>query len=228
MPLDTEVDKQPSTMRTAAEWMAGAGTAVDGAIGVVTGTRGESEGAWPSHAGDSFREMSHKTKPGIEDTSNAFTDFANVLREHADQIDTVTKRMEQARELAVKEGLDLRGFLIMEPGPEPPTPAPLPSDQPATPEQTQAHAEGTRAVEAFAKQAEAYAGCSTLVQAARKTEHGAVATLNRFLGGLVEKSPFNATDVLTGLAGAHAGATAKLRAKATKLAASGPSRSPNE
>lgn len=221
MPLDTEVDKQSETIRTASRWMDGAATAVDSALDTLHGSRGDSETAWPRGAGESFREMSGKATPGIGDTGTGFTDFAGALREFADGIDTIETRMRQARELALQEGLEIHGFLIMEPGPEPPTPAPLPPDQPATPEQQQAHAAGTQAQQAFAKKVAAYSACAVLVDEARATEHSVVAMLNRFIGGLVEKAPFNTADVLTGVAGAHAGRTAALRAKATKLAASG-------
>src|SRR5690606_10922470 len=99
--------------------------------------------------------------------------------------------------------------------------ASLPADKPATPEQKQAHAAGVRAQADFARKVQAYADCAAMVAEARRMENDSIAILNRFLGGLIEKAPFNAADVLTGLAGATAGQTAALRAKAMEIARSG-------
>lgn len=221
MPLDIKVDAQPGTIRMAADWLDGMARAVDAALDIINRVRAESEGSWTGDAGESFRDGTGKIAPRVDEVSNSYADFARELRRHADAIDTVKIRMDQARELALKEGLMVQGDLIMEPGPEPPDPAPLPADKPATPEQKQAHAAGVRAQADFARKVQAYADCAAMVAEARRMENDSIAILNRFLGGLIEKAPFNAADVLTGLAGATAGQTAALRAKAMEIARSG-------
>ncbi|WP_184723903.1 WXG100-like domain-containing protein [Saccharopolyspora phatthalungensis] len=221
MPLDIKVDAQPGTIRTAADWLDGMARAVDAALDIINRVRGESEGSWPSEAGQSFRDGMGKVAPRVDDVSISYSDLARELRRHADAIDTVKVRMDQARELALKDGLVVQGDLIMEPGPEPPDPTPLPTDKPASSEQKQIHAEAVRAQSDFARKVQAYADCAALVTEGRQLESDSIAILNRFLGGLIEKSPFNASDVIAGLAGATLGQTAAMRAKATQIARSG-------
>ncbi|RKT86200.1 hypothetical protein SAMN05421805_10293 [Saccharopolyspora antimicrobica] len=221
MPLDIKVDAQPSTIRTAADWLDGMARAVDAALDTINRVRGESETGWSSEAGQAFRDGMGKIGPRVDEVSISYAGLAAELRRHADAIDTIKVRMNQARELALKEGLVVQGDLIMEPGPEPPAPTPLPADKPATPEQQAAHTAAVQAEAAFVRKVQAYADCTMLVAEARRLENESVAILNRFLGGLIEKSPFNASDVLTGLAGATAGQTAAMRAKAMQIARSG-------
>lgn len=221
MPLDTKVDAQPSTIRIAADWLEGLAGAVDEAFGVINRARGESEHGWHGEAGDSFRDGMGKIGPKVDEVANDQRGLVGELRRYADEIDTVKRRMQQARELARSEGLTVNGDLIMEPGPEPPAPTPLPTDKPATPEQEKTHAAQAKAQAVFVKQVRAYTECAQLVQQARDKEHGTIAVLNRFLGGLIEKGPFNAADVLTGLAGGHVAQTAAMRAKALTVARSG-------
>ncbi|MCI2423460.1 WXG100 family type VII secretion target [Saccharopolyspora sp. K220] len=221
MPLDIKVDPQPGTIRTAADWLDGMARAVDAALDTINRVRGESESGWSSEAGKAFRDGMGKIGPRVDEVSISYSELAFELRRHADAIDTVKVRMDQARELALTEGLVVQGDLIMEPGPEPPAPRPLPTDKPASPEQKQIHADAVRAEAAFVRTVQAYTDCAALVSEARRLENDSIAILNRFLGGLIEKAPFNASDVLAGLAGATAGQTAKMQAKAMQIARSG-------
>lgn len=221
MPLDTKLDAQPSSIRVVADWLEGLSRAVDEAHGVITRARGESEHGWQGEAGESFRDGMTKVAPKVDEVANDQRGLVGELRRYADEIDTVSRRLAQARDHARAEGLTVNGDLIMEPGPEPPAPSPLPTDKPATPEQEQTHAAQAKAQSNFANQVKAYADCAQMVQDAREKEHSAIAVLNRFIGGLIEKSPFNASDVVTGLAGAHAGQTAVMRARALEFARSG-------
>lgn len=159
--------------------------------------------------------------PKIDDVGTDHAGMCRELNKHADNLDTVKQRVEQARHHAREAGLEVHGDQIMEPRPEPTPPAPLPSDKPATPEQQQAHAAGTQAQAAYARKVQAYQECSQTITDARNVENSSLGVLNRFVSGLVEKSPFTVTDVMSGLAGAVATRTSAFRATATSIANSG-------
>ncbi|WP_019855391.1 WXG100 family type VII secretion target [Actinopolyspora mortivallis] len=221
MPLDLEIRGDPSGIRDSARWMSTVSDAVHETGTQVIRARNDSEGAWSGEAGDSFREVMSGVSPEIDEVAEDHAAMCRELNKFADELDTAQKRMRRAREIAEEAGLTVTEQRIMEPGPEPPAPEPLPSDRPATPEEQQAHASATQAQAAYARRVRAYQECSQIVTEAREQHNSALGTLNRFVSGLVEKSPFTITDFTTGLAGAVAGNTSAMRAAAIEIADSG-------
>lgn len=221
MPLNTKVEGEPASIRASAQWLSQVEQKIHTAGTHARQASSTSEASWTSSAGDSFRGGMSQIAPKIDDVATDHADMCRELNKHADNLDTVKQRTEQARQHAREAGLTVNGDQIMEPGPEPTPPAPLPSDKPATPEQQQAHAAGTQAQAAYARKVQAYQQCSQTIDDARKLENSSLEVLNRFISGLVEKSPFNVADVMTGLAGATAAQSSAFRATATAIAESG-------
>ncbi|SDO88882.1 Uncharacterized conserved protein YukE [Actinopolyspora xinjiangensis] len=221
MPLELEIRGTPSSIRDSARWMSTVSDAVHDTGTQLTRARNGSETAWAGEAGDSFRAVMSKVAPEIDEVAEDHAAMCRELNKFADELDTAQKRMRRAREIAREAGLTVTEQRIMEPGPEPATPKPLPSDRPATPEEQQAHASATQAQAAYARKVRAYQECSQIVTEAREQHNSALGVLNRFVSGLVEKSPFTITDFTTGLAGAVAGSTSAMRAAAVEIADSG-------
>lgn len=221
MPLNTKVEGSSADMRAMAQWLSKVGEKIHTAGTHAHQARSSSEEAWTSEAGESFRGAMSRMGPKIDDVATDHGAMCRELNKHADNLDTVKKRIEQARQHAREAGLEVHGDQIMEPGPEPTPPAPLPSDKPATPEQKQVHAAGTQAQAAYARKVQAYQECSQTIVDARNLENSSLGVLNRFLSGLLEKSPFHVSDISTGLAGAVAARTSSYRAAATAIAQSG-------
>src|SRR5690625_3188989 len=140
MPLNLKVEGDPASIRTTTQWLSQVEQKIHTAGTHAHQARSASETAWPSEAGESFRSGMTRMAPKVDDVATDHADTCRELNKHADDLDTVKQRIEQARRHAQGEGLQVNGDQIMEPGPEPTPPAPLPSDKPATPEQKQAHA----------------------------------------------------------------------------------------
>ncbi|WP_017973433.1 WXG100 family type VII secretion target [Actinopolyspora halophila] len=221
MPLDLEIRGDPSSIRDSARWMSTVSESVHETGTQVTSARNGSESAWSGEAGDSFRTVLSRVNPEIDEVAEDHAAMCRELNKFADELDTAQKRMRRAREVAREAGLTVTEQRIMEPGPEPAAPKPLPSDRPATPEEQQSHTSATQAQAAYARKVRAYQECSQIVTEAREQHNSALGVLNRFVSGIAEKSPFTITDYTTGLAGAVAGSTSAMRAAATEIADSG-------
>lgn len=221
MPLNLKVEGDPASIRATTQWLSQVEEKVHTAGTHANQARSGSEAAWPSEAGESFRGGMSRVAPKIDDVATDHADMCRELNKHADDLDTVKQRVEQARSHAQGVGLQVNGDQIMEPGPEPTTPAPLPTDKPPTPEQEKTHTAGTQAQAAFARKVQAYQECAKTVDDARKLENSSLETLNRFISGLAEKGVFNIADVMSGLGGAVATRTSAFRSAATTIAQSG-------
>ncbi|TWF94143.1 hypothetical protein [Saccharopolyspora dendranthemae] len=149
----------------------------------------------------------------IDAEVHALQAMARALQTHADDLTTVKRRMQDARDVAVKGGLAIDGFKIQEPGPAPAEPAALPTDQPATPEQKDAHASGVAAQDAFQQKATAYAQASQIVKDARKHESDSQHILVTFIKDNSDavKLSLTLTDITGGVLGATAVRTRKYK-----------------
>lgn len=221
MPLNLKVEGEPSSLRSAAEWLSKVEGAIHDGGSQLHKSRSESESAWTGEAGESFRSGLSRVGPQVDDVAVDHAAACRELNSHADDLDTVQQRIEQARAHALEAGLQVQGDEILEPGPAPTPPAPLPSDKPATVEQEKTHAAGVQAQQAYARRMKAYQECSQTIDEARKKEHASQNKLIEFVLGVAEKSPFTITDSMSGLAGAVATRTSAFRAAATKIAESG-------
>ena len=162
-------------------------------------------------AGSGFSDSMGSAATAVDGLAVDFGATARALDTHADDLDTVTSRMNQAVDIARAGGLRTTGDTIFEPGPAPAEPAALPTTRPATEAEQSMHAQATATQGAYVRQVVAYPQAGEVVVAARGIETASQRALNSFLAGFGEKLPFTITDFATGLAGAVAARTSTLR-----------------
>lgn len=114
-PLDTTVLADPESCRAAAAWVDRLAHADDQAAGAARRAASESETCWHGQAADAFRNQTSVNAHDVGELATAAERTASGLREFADQITTVRKRMEQARQVAAQAGLTITGSVIQPP-----------------------------------------------------------------------------------------------------------------
>ncbi len=213
MGLDTKVEGDPDSLTATCGWLRkqAAGNTATG--DQVHGARRESESGWGESAGEAFRHLMTQFGQMVDDVTGALNGTCGALETHADDLRTVRAKMQQARDVAASGGLEIKGFEIQEPGKAPANPTPLPTDKPASPQQTQDHAAAVQAQAAFDKKAQAYAEASQIVKDAKKKESDSQHVVIRFLSSTLDPAKLSLTlaDMSTGMAGAVAVRTSKLR-----------------
>lgn len=210
MPLDIHVDGDPSAVRAAGDWMKSMSSRAHGAGSRAYGARGESEGGWPSEAGGSFRNAMTQVGSGADDVSTGAATVAGGLHAHADDLDTVRARMNQAREVASAAGLRVTQSEIAGPGQAPAaSAAPPASGAPGAPAAQSAHEAKVRA----------YNEAQQTVTQARQIEQRSQNTLLSLLGGSPVGMGMKATYVAAGLTGVAIQRTSKFRSDARSLGA---------
>jgi len=183
MPLDIAVKGDPGSIRATATWLKTTSTSVHDTGTQVYGARGDSESEWLGAAGDAFRGVMTGVGGKVDELAGDLGVTRDALNAHADDLDTVKSRMDQAREVAAAAGLPTTETSISEPGPAPAAPTPLPTDRPATAGEQQAHATATQAQSVYAAQVQAYNEAATTVADGRAKETASQGVLNRFLNG---------------------------------------------
>lgn len=213
MALDTEVKGDPAAITAVCDWAKEQSAGAEQAGSQVLGARGDSESGWRHAAGEGFRSVLTVAGKMIDAEVHALQAMARALQTHADDLTTVKRRMQDARDVALKGGLTIDGFKIQEPGPAPAEPAALPTDKPATPEQKDAHASGVAAQDAFQQKATAYAQASQIVKDARKHESDSQHILVTFIKDNSDavKLSLTLTDITGGVLGATAVRTSKYK-----------------
>lgn len=201
MPLDIMVKGDPGSIWATTTWLGTTSASVHDTGTQVYGARGDSESEWLGEAGDGFRGVMTGVGGKVDELAGDLGATREALTVHADDLDTVKSRMAQAREIAAAAGLPTSETAISEPGPAPATPAPLPTDRPATAGEQQAHAIATQAQSAHGTQVQAYNQAATTVA-----------------DGQAQKSPFSVAALAGGLAAASVDRTSKFRAKAQMFA----------
>ncbi|MCA1708286.1 MAG: hypothetical protein LC808_35425 [Actinobacteria bacterium] len=217
MPLDIRVEGDAGGLRATGHWLRTMQQSVHDVGTDIHGARADSEWGWSGDAGSGFRESMGRAATAVDGLAVDFGATARALDTHADDLDTVTSRMNQAVDIARAGGLRTTGDTIFEPGPAPAEPAALPTTRPATEAEQSMHAQATAAQGAYVRQVVAYQQAGQVVVAARGIETASQRALNSFLAGFVEKLPFTITDFATGLAGAVAARTSTLRARADRF-----------
>lgn len=217
MPLNTEAKGDPHSLRATAGWLTARSGDTHDTGAQVYGARGDSESAWRGNAAEGFRTTMTKAGQKIDQLGGDLDSTSGALRTHADDLDTVKSRMEQAREIARGGGLTVSGNMIEEPGPAPVAPTPLPTDKPATPEQQATHSAATQAQSAYAAKVKAYQEASKVVVEANGKLDQAQRVLLKFVTGYRDKAVFNIADIATGLAGAVGARSSAYRASAKAM-----------
>lgn len=226
MTLDLTVRGDPDALRASATALAGTGAAMQGAGDAVVHSRNSSHDVWQGDAGDGFRRAMSTVGPQVDGIAEDHAGMCRALQQHAGDLDSTTRRMEQARAIATRAGLPITGNVIGDPGPPPalagapPVPSVVPAGAPpdvvararAADQQSVTHYNAALAAEQdWSRRFGAFTECSRVVAQARTDEASAQARLQRFIDGVHEKRVFNAADVLTGAGGAIAARTSHYR-----------------
>ena len=215
MPIDTEVKPDSASIRAIADWVTARSRDVHGTGSQVYGARNDSECSWEGAASEQFRSTLTIAGQKIDELAGDLGETAGALNAHADDVDTVTTRMAQARDIARSGGLTINGYLIEDPGPAPADPIPLCPE--STPRQQQIHEQATQAQSAHAMKVQKYMEATDVATQAKDKLIHSQSTFSKFAAGYAEKSPFNIADISTGLAGAIADRTSKFRAAARAM-----------
>ncbi len=162
--------------------------------------------------------MSGKFGSQVDGLSEDLRGTGRALDAHADDVDTVTARVDLAAGVAREGGLAVTETQIADPGPPPPPAQPLPTDRPPTAQQQQAHEVATQSMSAYVAKVAAYQEAGRIVSEARGIELASQRKLLDFLESQAKKSPLTIGDLSTGLAGTVAARTSKFRADATRMA----------
>ena len=200
MSLDIWVEADPASMRTTVAWLRSAGTSIDGAADQVSSARTSSLDGWDGGASDSFRHTMGNLTPKVDAVRDGFGGAANAIEGHANDIDTVKARMQQARDLATAAGLEVTDREIVDPGPAPSEPVPVPHNRSESPAQAGTRSLSEQQWSDWVNKAKAYADASAVVTEARKIENDSQQLLLSYLQNVAEKWHLNAADFTTGLA----------------------------
>lgn len=157
MPINTKIEGNPESIRSATEWIRGSlAKQVQHVTSQVFSVRNRAESGWHGEAGGAF---THKMTTG----GRQGDDFHEAILNSAAQADDVAaalqgaqREMGRIRSEAAEAGLRVQGETILEPEPAPADPGPEPSGADATPEAMSAHQDAVQAQQDHARQTAAY------------------------------------------------------------------------
>lgn len=214
MALDIEVKADVEGLRELASWIGkGAGSVHDLGTAVV-GVRGNAESEWGGDSGRSFQGAMGRMVNGTDGVASDMDTGRQAVDVFADEMDTVKRRMQQAREVATEAGLTCNDKEIEDPGAGPAKPKALGDDP--SPEEKEQHTSAQGAYEEHQKKVKAYKECEKTVQEAREKETAARRHLRQFGSTQAKSAPFTVASVAAGLATNAVEHTSKYSDLATK------------
>lgn len=219
MPVNTKIEGDPESIRSAAGWLRGTLSAgVHDTVTQVYHARSNSETMWEGQAGEAFRARMTSGGGKADELSTSATSAAQSFDTYAADLQTAQAGMGRAREIAQTSGLTVTADEIMEPGPAPTAPTALPTDGSAPPQMVQAHNDAVTAQNTHAREVAAYTAASEEANRARGIADNARNVGRTVWNELSEKRWFNAAEftngAIGGLAARHAGV---LRAEHARL-----------
>lgn len=123
MSVDTEIKGQPGAVEGAADWLRDQLTRVLGeAADQANEARRDASGSWNSQAGDEFGDMMSRARGKIDDLESAARQMARDLEAFAAKLGRCQEQMTEVRTQARVAGLQVSGFVVMEPVPGPSRP----------------------------------------------------------------------------------------------------------
>ncbi len=219
MPIDTQLDGNPASIRASADWLGKSLAAgIDRSVTDLFAARDDAESGWQGDAGPAFRGRMD-TAARKADTLRADVErVAQSFHAYADELTTAQAGMERARGIAREAGLELAGATILDPGPGPSVPV-LPTGQAPTTEQVQAYNTQVTAYNDHQTKAAAYVSAQGEADRSRGIVDAAKAIGKNVWDDVRGKALLNAGDfinagVVGGLAAKH---TSILKAQAGAL-----------
>ena len=213
--LNTWVAGDPAGTRATSAWLRTMQQRVHNAAGGPNNAITASLEGWDGAPAQIFRRIMTRTGLNMDDLARTgFGSFAEALDRHADDLDTVKARMQQARDVAAQGGLTVTETEIQDPGDPPPDPPPVSHNTPEFPAQQGTRGLAENAKAAYLEKVKAYTEASLTVSGARDIENTSVDTLLSYLQNVGEKWHINAADFGTGLAAATLAQHTKLAGNA--------------
>ena len=219
MPINTKIEGDTESIRSAAGWLRGTLSAgVHDTVTQLYHARSNSETMWEGQAGDAFRARMTSGGGKADELSASAASAAQSFDAYAADLHTAQVGMGRAREIAYTGGLTVTADEIMEPGPAPTAPAALPTDGSVTSQMVQAHNEAVTAQNMHAQKVAAYTAASEEANRARGIVDNARNVNRTIWNELSEKKWFNAADFTNGVVGGLAARHASvLRAEHARL-----------
>ncbi len=219
MPINTKIEGDPESIRSAAGWLRGTLSAgVHDTVNQVYHARSNSETMWEGQAGEAFRARMTSGGGKADELSTSATDAAQSFDTYAADLQTAQVGMGRAREIAHTGGLRVTADEIMEPGPAPTAPAALPTDGSTTPQMVQAYNDAGTEQNNHAQKVAAYTAASEEANRARGIGDNARNVGRTIWNELSEKKWLNAADFTNGAVGGLAARHASvLRAEHARL-----------
>lgn len=215
-PLDTTVEGDPASFTATCDWLRQASTNTEAVEDAFRHVRGDSESGWVGQAGEAARQVMLQGATLSSDAMTMLSDMADALQIHADDLRTVKKFMQDARDAAREGGLTVNGMLIMPPGPAP-VPAQRPvATGPMAPQQRESYNAALAAEAAYTKKVRAYEDAAGIVAKAKEKESESQHILVRSISGIVKPAKLGLT--LGDLSAGVTAATAARRSKYLSLA----------
>ncbi|MBE9376555.1 hypothetical protein IQ251_19060 [Saccharopolyspora sp. HNM0983] len=215
--LDTEVDGDPDSLTESARWMRERCVGLEDIASAFVSARGDSESGWTGEAGDRARQLMTEGDKLASSQTLLIASLLTQLETHQDDLNTVHKWMQDARDIAREGGLTVRGFKIQDPGPAPRDPGTLPEN--ASPAEAAQHGALAHANAEYTKKVQAYSEASEIVQKARDKETSSQAQVVQFLSGTFDPAKFAVTlgDISAGAGAAIAARTSAWRTAAANV-----------
>ena len=163
--LDTEIEGEPANIREVSRWVGGdlAG-GLDTMATEVGNHRRNVAGDWQGEAADGFAGRAQTLVRKADEGVTISHAVATVLDTLADELRDAKQDMAEVRSTARNGDLTVTGFVIVKPGPQPPSAGDLPAD--ATPQESDSWHRRNDAVIAYNAQIDVWNSCVTLSDAA--------------------------------------------------------------
>lgn len=131
--LDLRVEADENSCRQAAEQLKQFADGLHQHGTCLHRARTESEQVWQGEAGDAFRNKARPAAQRTDEIVDHAEKASRALHSLADDVVTVKRQMDQARQIATEAGLNVDGDLIHAPGPGSPEAEPTAPGHPSTP-----------------------------------------------------------------------------------------------
>ncbi|MQA11084.1 MAG: hypothetical protein GEU98_21510 [Pseudonocardiaceae bacterium] len=206
MALNTKIDGNPESCRSAGNWLKSTlANGVHDAGSQLYQVRNGSNGRWTGAAGEAFRQRMSECGKDTDELRDDARSAGGAFESLADDMETAQRRMQRARESAVAAELDVTDSQILHPGQGPGAPEALPTDGSATDEQRSAHADAVQAQNAHAAKVAAYNRLAGEVDGARGVWERGKSAFDSVANGLWDKRYLNAFSWTATFAGALEG-----------------------
>ena len=203
MSIETLIEGNPDSIRTASDWLRGSlATGIDTAVESIDASRSAADGGWDGEAGDNFSEKMKSAGNKGNDLSSAARESATSIDDAAAALQTAQSMMEQIRSDAAAAGLTVNGTVIEHPGDAPPTPISPPTGDAATPAAVSAYNAAVIAAEEYVRKAEAYEVAEAAAESARSVYEAELKNLVGVLSEATDKLWFLVGDMVNGALGA--------------------------